>query len=139
MLWHIYLRKGQVFVPTVSKTDAGFFMDANPVAVHHADDIDGMVGAIEMAISRGNPVLPAPARGNFSAPVVLEHAKVKSWSTFEKSAMCWKVRRRESTYQLCPMRKNASGGWEDDSAKTETHATPQDVARRICELIQKAV
>ncbi len=136
MLWHIYLRKGQVFVPTVSKTDAGFFMDTNPVAVHAANDLNGIIGAIETTISRGNPVVPAPCRGSFPAPIVLEHAKVKSWATFEKAAVCWKVRLKEVAYQLCPMRKNPAGGWEDDLAKVENHSTPQGLARRICELIE---
>jgi hypothetical protein len=133
MFWHVYLRKGQVFVPTVSKTDAGFFMDTNPVAVHSTADLNGIIAAIEATIARGNPVVSAPRRGSFPAPVVLDYAKVKSWATFEESAVCWKVRLKQSVYQLCPTRKNHEGGWEDDPAKIETHASPHSVARRICE------
>jgi len=137
MLWHIYLRRGQVFVPTVSRTDAGFFLDVNPVAVHKSDDFEGIANAIVASISRGNPVTVAPNRGSFPAPVILEHAKVKSWSTFEKSATCWKVRLKESLYQLCPMRRNSAGGWEDDLSKIEIHSDARSLAHRISELIRQ--
>ena len=135
MIWYIYLRKGLVFVPTVSRTEAGYYMDINPVAVHAASDYAGIVDSILTSISRGNPVIATPSRGNYPAPVILAHAQVKSWGTFEKSAVCWKVRLKESEYQLCLMRKSHGRGWEDDPAKTENHATPSELARRICELI----
>jgi hypothetical protein len=135
MLWHIYLRKGQVFVPTVSKTDAGLFLDTAPVAAHSIDDVSGIIAAVEAAIARGNPIVPTPTRGSFPAPVVLEYAKVKSWATFEKSAACWKIRFKDGSYQLCPMRKNASGGWEDDPVKIEIYSSAQSVARRAGEVM----
>lgn len=135
MLWHIYLRKGQVFVPTVSRTDSGFFMDSNPVSVHAVTDGKAIINAIEAAILRGNPVIQTPSRGSFLVPIILEHAKVKSWATFEKSAVCWKVRSKESAFQLCPMRKSPTGGWEDDPTKIEIHATPKEIAQRVWAII----
>lgn len=135
MLWHIYHRKGQVFVPTVSKTDAGFFLDSNPVAVLDARDEVGIMLAIQTAVARGNPVATAPDRESFPPPAVLEHAKVKSWSTFEKSALFWKIRLKDAVYQVCPTRKSATGGWETDTSRIEECTTGKDVARKVCEMI----
>lgn len=135
MLSRIYLHKGRIFVPTVSKTDAGFFMETSPVTVIEARDASGTIRAIEAAIVAGNPATVAPRRADFPQPVVLQYAKVASWAAFEKSAVCWSIRLKESRYQVCPMRKSASKGWEDEPTRVETYATPQAAAQRVSELI----
>jgi hypothetical protein len=138
MLFNFYLRKGQVFVPTVAKTEAGFFMDLNPVSVVEVGNPDAVAQAIVATIEKRNPIVPTPTRGTFPTPVILAHAKVKSWATFEKSALCIKVVLNGSIYQIRPMRKSPSGGWEDDPARIESlpvGAAPKDVARRVVELL----
>jgi hypothetical protein len=32
-LWLLFLRKGQAFIPTMARTDAGFYMGVEPVEV----------------------------------------------------------------------------------------------------------
>ena len=65
MLWHVYLRKGIVFVPTVAKTEAGFFLDIDPVAVLESSDRQQVSEAIKAAILKGNRTVPTPTRAAF--------------------------------------------------------------------------
>lgn len=97
MLCHIYLRKGTVYVPTVAKTEAGFFVDVEPVAVIEGSDRARIADAIKKTIIKGNPTIETPTRLTFPKPVVLSYANVKSWATFEKSSLCWKASKRKAS------------------------------------------
>jgi len=141
MLAHLYLRKGMVFIPVVAKTDSGFYLDIEPVAVAEASDRDGLMRAIKEALSRDNPVIPTPMRDAFPKPVVLKYANVKSWSTFEKGTSLWSVDAKDSVYQIRPQRKHPEGGWEDDPAKTEIlpcGITIDEIVQRIAKRVQSA-
>ncbi|MBP1152672.1 hypothetical protein [Methylocaldum sp. RMAD-M] len=141
MLWHVYLRKGIVFVPTVAKTEAGFFLDIDPVAVLESSDRQQVSEAIKAAILKGNPTVPTPTRAAFPKPVVLNYANVKSWATFERNAYCWKVTGKDSAFQLCPQRKNPSGGWEDDPTNAETfngRTAIDELANAVADKVQSA-
>lgn len=63
MLWHIYVRKGIAYVPTVAQTVAGFYLDIEPVVAVPATDVSAVQAAVRQAIGRGNPryqPLPVP-------------------------------------------------------------------------------
>lgn len=140
MLWHVYLRKGVIFVPTVAKTDAGFFMDIDPVTVVDSANHEGVVDAIKATISKGNPTVATPTRGTFPKPVVLPYANVKSWVTFEKNAFCWKISRNELGFQLRPQRKNFAGGWEDDPGQSRSfdgERSVDELASSIADQVQR--
>ena len=120
MLWHIYLRDGEVFVPTVAKTDAGFFVDIEPVVVLKSNEPMGVMAAVVAVINNGNPSVETPSRAAFPKPAVLSHAKVKTWAAFEKKANFWKVTKNGSEFQLKPQRKSSGHGWEDVPGKSES-------------------
>lgn len=138
MLCHIYLRKGTVYVPTVAKTEAGFFVDVEPVAVIEGSDRARIADAIKKTIIKGNPTIETPTRLTFPKPVVLSYANVKSWATFEKSSLCWKASKKESVLQLRPQRKNPNGGWEDDPEKVEIFTGPMAIDE-IAEVAAKQI
>ena len=71
MVWGFYFRKGKVYVPRMARTEAGYYLNIEPVAVVDTDDFGGVVSAIQAAIERGNPAVPTPSRANFPKPVVL--------------------------------------------------------------------
>ena len=100
MLWHIYFRKGTVFIPTVAKTDAGFFMDIDPVAVVEGVNHQTVAEAIKAVISKGNPTVATPTRATFPKPVILKYANVKSWATFEKGAFCWTIKKKDHSHPI---------------------------------------
>src|SRR5262245_51128437 len=106
MLWHLYLRRGTVYVPMVARTQAGFYMEIEPVRSIPASNREALQSAIKDAISSGNASSPTPTRASFPKPVLLNSTKTKSWSEFEKEALCWKILERGGTYQIKPGRKH---------------------------------
>src|SRR5256885_17252816 len=99
MLWNLYLRNGTAYVPTVAQTEAGFFLDTDPVEVIPAVNTEALRNAVKQAIARGNPKVPTPTRAAFPKPVVLRYAKVKSWSAFEKGCSNWTIVETDGLYQ----------------------------------------
>lgn len=131
MLWHFYLRKGAAYVPTVAQTEAGFYMDIEPVEVVPLSNMEALQRAVKQAISRGNPRVSTPSRATFPKPVVLSHAKVKSWSTFEESASCWQIVEKDGSYQMGPMRTSSTRGLGRGPKQHTIHST-WDPTRRGC-------
>jgi hypothetical protein len=140
-LWNLYLWNGNVYVPTEARTEAGYFMDIDPVAVVSITDTDALRGTIKEAMDKGNPIIPTPTRAAFPKPVVLKYAKVKSWSAFEKGALNWTIVEKSGIYQIKPGRKRPDRGWEEDQAKIESFAFGTGVPSvidRVASLIQAA-
>jgi hypothetical protein len=142
MLWQLYLRKGTAYVPTVAQTEAGFYTDIEPVAVIPVTDSRALEIAIKVVMNKGNPIVPTPTRAAFPKPIVLEYAKVKSWSAFEKDALNWTIVEEAGNYKIKPARKRADGiGWEADPDRVEAlppGTTHDDIARRIASLLAQA-
>lgn len=82
----IYWNKktGDVLVPTVAKTEAGFWIEVEPVERASLNDVSSVSAAIRNAFGRVEIVVPTPTRSAFPKPVVLRHANVDSWISFEK-------------------------------------------------------
>jgi hypothetical protein len=114
MLHYCYLRKGVVYVPTVAKTFAGFYLGMDPVAVVPVSHTADLRRALQETIARGNPRVSTPSRGNFPPPVTLKYAGVKSWAAFERSALNWTIVKKGGAYHIKIGRRRREGGWEDD-------------------------
>jgi hypothetical protein len=135
---HLYLRNGVVYIPTVARTEAGYFMDIDPVEVVSAADGDALRHAIKEAINKRNPTVPTPTRAAFPKPVVLKYAKVKSWSAFEKGTLPWTIEEKDGRYNIKPGRKRPDRGWEDDPERVESlppGITLEAVADRVAYLM----
>jgi hypothetical protein len=142
MLWTVYLRNGTAFVPTVAQTDAGFFLNIDPVGVVAATDSEALRQAIEQALARGNPKIPTPTRATFPKPVLLKYAKTKSWSAFEKTCLNWTIVEKDGVYQVKQGRKRPDRGWEDDPARIEVLPPGTgigQVAQRVTFSVQNAL
>ena len=120
MLWNVYLVDGLVLIPTMAKTDAGFFIEVEPVSVLRSDQAEDIVVALKATIEKGNSLVETPARDSFPKPVVLPCAKVKSWSAFEKKAICWKIVGNGSEYQLKLQKRACTRGFEDSPGGLES-------------------
>lgn len=139
MLWHIYVRKGITYVPTVAQTEAGFYLDIEPVAAIPATNVDAVQAAVRQAIGRGNPRIPTPTRATFPKSVILKHAQVKSRSAFEKEASLWTISRNGDRYQIQADRKCPDGGWEADPSQVELlpeGAGVEAVAERVSSAVR---
>jgi hypothetical protein len=142
MLWNVYLRNGTAFVPTVAQTDAGFFLNVDPVGVVSATDTEALQHAVKQAIGRGNPKVPTPTRADFPKPVVLKYAKIKSWSAFEKGCLYWTIVEKDGVYDVKQGRKRLDRGWEDDPNRIEVlppGISIDEVAQRVASSVQTAL
>jgi hypothetical protein len=135
----LVLRRGQAFIPTMARTEAGFYMGIEPVEVVEVSDWKGVEDALLRAVSRGNPTVPTPTRNTFPEPVLLKYAKVKSLSTFERSAESWKLSKREGAYLLAPYRPGKHGGSEEDPDRTEAIPAETPLVEVVHRLVKRAV
>jgi hypothetical protein len=123
--WLIFVFKEQVFVPTMARTEAGFYIGIEPVEVVDVRDHGAVEQALMRAISRGNPSVPTPSRANFPKNPLLKYAKVKSDSSFDKVTESWKLSKREGAYFIVPYRLRTDTGTEEDVERGE--AMPADL------------
>lgn len=139
MFWHFYVRRGQVFAPTVARTDTALYQDVEPVEVASTSDPSSVEIAIKKMVARGNPRVPGPVRGQFPRPVLLQYAGVDSWSAFARGTSVWDIAVRNDRFQLVPNRAERGGGWLADPAAAEEFgagASIDEVARRVAVLVR---
>ena len=130
----VIFRKGKVFIPTMARTEAGFYLGVEPVDVLDVTDLEGVEAAIVAAVEKGNPRVPTPRRDEYKGDVLLKHAGVKSLSTFERLARTWNLSKHDGAFQISPSRPGKYGGAEEDLDRQESipdAASLTDVARRL--------
>jgi hypothetical protein len=102
VLFTCTLKNGIVYVPTNVKTEAGFYMHAEPVAVVPAADTDALRRAFHNVMEEGNKIVPTPKRDAFPPPILPKYAGVKSWSAFMKGASYWAINKDNGNYDILP-------------------------------------
>jgi hypothetical protein len=95
----LYVLGNKVIVPTVSRTQAGYNLETEPVASLDLAD-PALPEVLQHVLERGNPIIPTPSRANFPKPVVLSYAGAKSWSEFTEIADRWELTEHNGTYTL---------------------------------------
>ncbi len=110
MLVSCTLRKGKVYLPTVAKTTAGFYMKREPVTVVAAADTNELRRALQEVMAKGNALIPTPKRNAFPPPVLPKYAGEKTWAAFMQGASEWDIYQKNETYQITPYRKDPEGG-----------------------------
>lgn len=135
-MWHVYVRKDTAFVPDVARTEAGFFLDVEPVRVAKLSDLQSLASAIEQAMIAGNPQVPTPTRAAFPKPVILKPAGVKNWNAFIERGACFTIFRGEGKLEITETARNDDGEWVD--APSLNHKLPAnslafDIGKRIAE------
>jgi len=141
MYYHFYVRNGIVYIPTMGKMDQGFYRDVEPVAVVSASNTEAMRQALAAVIARGNPIVPMLRRREWSAPVVLKYAGVRSWSAFEQGMSLWGLDDKNGKFALIGKRKQSNGATVDDPERTFTFSpgsTTEDVIEKIIVILQEA-
>jgi hypothetical protein len=135
-MWHVYVRSGTAFVPDVAQTQAGFFLDVDPVRVADLDDFESLSSAIEEAMRAGNPRVPTPTRSAFPKPVILKPAGVKSWNAFVERGACFTIFRDNEGLEITETARNEAGEWVDAPAlswRLSPSSPASELARRIVE------
>lgn len=133
-LWHVYVRKGKAFIPDVARTEAGYFLDVEPVRVANLDDLQSLASSISQAMAAGNPQVPTPTRAAFPKPVILKPAGVRNWNDFVEGGACFTIYRGEGEFEITETGRNADGEWVDVptlNQKLPGSSLAADIAQRI--------
>jgi hypothetical protein len=136
---HLYLRKGQVIIPTLGRVPGGPHRDIEPVTVIDVSDADALRQAFRQTIARGNPPIGPYPRPN-PPPVVLKHAGVKSWSAFARGASTWLIEQQGELYQIIGYRREPNN-WAQDPQQTVDFlpgTTLDQVIDRMIAILQDA-
>jgi hypothetical protein len=141
MLFTCTLKNVIVYVPTNVKTEAGFYMHREPVAVVPAANTDALRHAFQAVMMKGNEVVPTPKRDAFPPPVLPKYAGAKSWAAFMKDASEWAINEDNGNYDIVPYRKDPEGSqaWVADKARKSQFpagTTRDQVIERMIEIIQ---
>jgi hypothetical protein len=139
MPYSCVLRDGTVYVPTTAKTDAGYYMDREPVAVLPASNTDGLRRAFHDVIARGNAIISTPTRASQPPPILLKYAGVKTWSSFMHGASTWSIKDKDGKYQIVGYRAHPDGYWVEDPTQKVDFApdsTIDEVIDRMIAILQ---
>src|SRR3954463_14722314 len=113
----LYSHRGTVYVPTLVRVEAGFYLEIEPVDVVALNQRQKLVAVLRNAMQRELPVVPTPTRDDFPKPVILKYAKVRSLRQFEREAKRWRISAIDQRYTLTPYRLRPDSGWEEDTEK----------------------
>jgi hypothetical protein len=105
----------RVFVPTMAKTDAGFWLEIDPVEEAATYDVSSIAAALQRCAARGNPAVPTPSRSRFPDWVVLKPANKKKLRDFEKEYELLSVERKPDAYLIRKHHRSKEGrGYEPE-------------------------
>jgi hypothetical protein len=132
-----YVRNGTAYLPLTARTQAGFYLQIEPVEVAAIEDSLQFASALRSVIARGNPVVPTPPRNAFPKPVILRYAKVRSLKQFENGTAYWTLSKRDDGWTFGPW-KRADRGWEEDQ-KLETQMGAEESLEAVLQSLIGAV
>jgi hypothetical protein len=139
MLLNFAVLGDTVYVPTVAKTEAGFYQTIEPVAVVKLSDAQGLINVLKAMLLKGNPIIPTPKPVGRATSPILKYAPIKSLSKFDKEAAYWQISEKEGIYEFGPLKKRTDRGWEEDSKKIRKvppDRTLDDVVNQVVKLVQ---
>lgn len=141
MYVHVYLRQGVVYMPTVVRTDAGFYMNVEPVAVVPVSNTDGIRSALHEIIARRNTVIPTPKRNEYPPSLLPRYAGVKSDRAFMHGTAHWAVDEKGGDYQIIGYRLHKDGYWVQDAAQKivlSTGSMAENVVEQMIGILRDA-
>jgi hypothetical protein len=108
--------KGLIVIPARAKTEAGFWMDVEPVEVAPLHEQNLVTSAIKRVAFSPLITIPTPPRRDFPKPVVLRAGKVRSWSQFHWNYSLVQISGDNSeTVSVEVWEKCAGGSYHPDS------------------------
>lgn len=139
MYHHVYLRKGMVYLPTVAKTEAGFYMNVEPVAKVSVSNATGLRATLTDAVAKENLIIPTPKRSAFPPPVLPKYAGVKTDREFMRGASHWAIERKNGNNQIFGYRVHRDGYWVQDATQKidfPSDATTENVIEQMIAVLE---
>jgi hypothetical protein len=141
MLYHIYLKKRMVYLPTTVNQGTARYLEVDPVTVVPVVDTEDLRRAMRTTIPKENRFVPPSIEDARKPPVLLKYTGDKSWSAFMRGTSPWSIYEKDGKYQIKGYHVHSKGYWERD--KTQTIEFPagtrlDDVIDRMIEILQHA-
>jgi hypothetical protein len=127
-----------VYVPTVAKTEAGFYQTIEPVTAVSLSDGQGLTNILKTMLLKGNPIIPTPKAAGRATSPILKYAPIKSLSKFDKQASYWQIYERGGVYEFGPLKRRADRGWEEDPERIRK-MPPGSTLDNVVEQVVKSV
>jgi hypothetical protein len=121
---NVIVRKGKAYTCVAAQTEAGFYVDSEPVFVVDLDT-DEVLAALERVIALGHPSVPTPTVEEMGKRpgLVPSAAGVSNWKKLAQGGTSCSIQwRKDGTITLFISRLDKKGRFEWDPARTRTFA-----------------
>lgn len=139
MLLDFAVLRDSVYVPTLAKTEAGFYQEIEPVVVVKLSDGQELKNVLKAMLLKGNPVIPTPKPTGRATSPMLKYSPIKSLSKFDKEASYWQIYEKGGIYEFGPLKRRTDRGWEEDPdrmRKMPPESTVDDVVDQVVKCVQ---
>ena len=127
-LARFYLWSERVIIPTVARTEAGFYTDIEPIAVLEIKETTLLKESMLAVLSRANPEIPTPTRAEAPGSVVLEALELKKWAAFEKKAVLYMVHKRDEAIIVYGTGRGDNGMWTEKKSREKLFSADTPVS-----------
>ena len=83
--------KQRLIVPKMAETDAGFFVDVEPLSIFECHDIFHWKKHIREALVKGMALVETPDSAQEPGSAILEKLELNSWGEFEKHSTLFTI------------------------------------------------
>lgn len=90
---YLYGPKKKVLLPTVAETEAGFFVEVQPLNIYEHHDVEGWTQALARALRATPEAVPTPEGEMEPGSHILDALHLNSWAEFEKESVLFTVHR----------------------------------------------
>ena len=86
---YLHIKSGRIMVPSISKTEAGFYLDCDPVEMAEVDNALSISLAVRRTLDRGCTQVPTPGRDEFQKWVLLKNTNSKTPRELHRQCLIW--------------------------------------------------
>ncbi len=122
-LIRFYVRHEKLILPTVAETEAGFYVDVEPIDVFDIHEVESWRHEIYLRLVNGNPLVPTPERSDDPGSAILERLNITKWSTFETSAIMYTIHIGGRYISIYRTGKGPDGMWTQDNTDLRQFAS----------------
>jgi hypothetical protein len=140
-IFHFYLHKSQLIIPTVYETEDGMYVDDSPVSVCSIANEEKLRAAIKNELEKGNPkqAVSPDSFEHKAGSVILEKLGLKHWAAFEKESLMVTCHTSDEECKIYITGRARDGMWSHDiigPARLDKQASLDDIAAFIVAEVQ---
>lgn len=126
-LYHLYVHKQNVLIPTVCQTESGVYLDEAPVTIVEAKIKAELEQALLSLLSSDNLPVSTPDASLEAGSAILDLLAIKKWSQFEKQAVMYTIHKDDNRISVYITGRADDGMWKQEFQRESSFAaeTPQ--------------